>query len=176
MLEWTKIAFSVIYNRPMRCRVLGYRPVVLCLVQAVDKDAYLFISPSLKPNAWMPPQEGIEPAETVEMATVRGLNVELGIAENQLHFRRSVWLGCQRIPEQKGERDIAHSMVKMRGKAYYAALIKVSSMTAITRNPAEIANYEWLDEGAISSRLSCNSQRKQAVIRNAFKKLLNKDL
>jgi putative (di)nucleoside polyphosphate hydrolase len=174
MLEWAKIVFKVIYDRPMRCRVLGFRPVVVCIIQAAERDEFLFISPTQKPTAWMPPQEGIEVTESIERASVRGVGAELGIAENQLHFRRSVWLGREVIPEQHGERDIQYSIMGMRGKAYYASLIKVSANTVVTVNPAEITRYEWLGVDAIAMRLSSNSNRKQRLIRKAFQKLIGR--
>jgi len=176
MLEWAKILVKLAYDRPTRCRLVGLRPVVLCLLQSLEQDKFLFISPTSKPAAWMPPQEGIEPNESIEKAAIRGVGAELGITENQLHFRRSVWLGAKQITEQKGERDVAYSLMKMRGKAYYASLIKLSSQTVVVPNVAEIANHEWLSLEGITSRLKTNSGRKQKLIRAAFEKLLSKKL
>ncbi len=172
VLEYIRLACSVIYDRRMRKRLQGYRPVVICLIQATERDAFLFVRPAMKRDAWMAPQEGIEPDESVNDATVRGLSAELGISEDQLHFRRSVWLGCKKIPEQHGERDIDYSFVKMRGKAYYAALVKVSEATEVNRNAAEVAGHEWLDVEEIKKRLETNSERKQSLTRTMFAKLL----
>jgi putative (di)nucleoside polyphosphate hydrolase len=177
MLEWLKVAASVLYDRPMRCRLLGMRPVVICLLQASnDNDRFLFINPSEKPVALMPPQEGIEPNESVEQAVERGVNVELGIAETDMHFRRSVWLGSKTIPEQHGERDIAYSLFKMRGKAYYAALVRVPSDVTLRLNSAEIAASQWVTVEEIRTALATNSDRKKWVIKQAFRKLLSIDL
>ena len=172
MLEWLKILGRVVYDRPMRMRLIGYRPVVMCLIQATDSEKYLFVRPAEKPEALMSPQEGIEAKEQIGEAAARGRKAELGIAENQIHFRRSAWLGSRKIPEQKGERDIQYSLVKMRGKAYYAALIKMPESTTIKCNNAEIAGHEWLDLEQIRERLPTNSERKQELIRSMFKKLL----
>lgn len=176
MLDWAKLIVRVLYDRPMRCRWWGLRPVVMCLMQATDGDAFLFVNPVEKPWASMPPQEGIKPGESIEMAALRGARSELGIPEGQLHFRRSLWLGAHTIPEQTGARDVEGSFLKMRGKAYYAALIKVAPNTEILGNPAEIARCEWLSPGEIAARLASNSQRKQTLIRSAFRQLLAIDL
>ena len=172
MLDWLKLAARFVHDRRMRVRLRGYRPVALCLIQSTDSDKYLFIQPSSKPHAWMAPQEGIEPDESIESASVRGIEAELGVRENKLQFRKSSWLGCRKIPEQMGERDVAYSPVKMRGKAYYAALIRMPESTNVDVNPAEIAAYEWLTIDQIRERLSTNSERKQQLIRDMFKALL----
>lgn len=176
MLEWLAALFRVMYDRPMRYRLIGYRPVVMCLIQATDSERFLFIRPTAKPQAWMLPQEGIEPDESVEQAAVRGLKAELGIAENQLHFRRSKWLRREIIPEQKGERDIPYSLFGMRGKAYYGALIKLSAATAVKLNEAEVAGHEWLEFDQIAVRMRTNSERKQKLIRQVFQVLLERTL
>ena len=174
MLEWLKVALSVIYDRPMRCRLVGMRPVVICLLQSTDdNNRFLLINPAEKPAALMPPQEGIEANESIEQATERCLQVELGIRESDMHFRRSVWLGSRSIPEQHGERDIAYSLVKMRGKAYYAALIKISEDVQTRPNHAEIAASKWVTVEEIRDGLSSNSLRKQWVITQAFRNLLS---
>lgn len=173
MLEWAKLILSAVYDRPMRSRVMGYRPSVICLIQSTDDGGkFLFISPTEKPNAWMPPQEGVEPNESIEKAAARGLKDELGIPESQIHFRRSVWLGKELIPEQRGERDVKYSTFKMKGKAYYAGLVKAPESVAIQPNPAEVANHEWLTLEQIRERLETNSERKQRLIANLFLKLL----
>ncbi len=177
MLEYVKLAFKFIYDRPTRKRLWGFRPVVICLIQGVgDKDKFLFICPAAKPTAWMAPQEGIEPDESLENAVHRGLKAELGIPENQLQFRRSCWLGDKKIPEQRGERDVKNSLVKMRGKAYYAALVKVSTEADITNNPAEVAKFKWLTIDEIEKNLPTNSGRKQGLTKLMFSKLLKIDL
>jgi putative (di)nucleoside polyphosphate hydrolase len=115
MLDWIKVAGKLAYDRPARERLLGYRPVVICLIQSLDRDAFLFVQPAASRGAWMPPQEGIEPNGSVEQATAACLEVELGIARNQLHFRRSVWLGRKAIPERQGSRDVEFSIRPMQG-------------------------------------------------------------
>lgn len=174
MLEWLKIALSLLYDRPMRCRLVGLRPVVICLLQASnDTGRFLFVNPAEKPFSLMPPQEGVEPNESIEQAVERGLNIELGIAEKDMHYRRSVWIGSKVIPERHGERDIAFSPVKMRGKAYYAALVKIPDDVAIRLNGAEIAGSQWVSIEEIRLALENNSDRKKWVIRQAFWKLLS---
>lgn len=172
MLDWIKITIKFLYDRRTRCRLLGMRPVVVCLIQSKDTNEFLMIRPSQKPNCWMPPQEGIEPNETIEKAAIRGLNSELGIAENQLHFRRSTWIGTFKILAQQGERDIQYSLMKMRGKAYYAALINVRKDTILNLNLAEVAEAKWQTVDEIMANLSANSARKQKVITDSFKKIL----
>lgn len=176
MLEWIKVLGRLLYDRRMRQRMLGYRPVVMSLIQATDTDQWLFIRPAAKAHAWMPPQEGIEPGESVEQAAIRGIESELGVSESQVHFRRSQWLGSKRIPEQTGERDIEYSLVKMRGKAYYGALVKMSQSTSINLNNAELAGFEWLTVEQVRERLETNSERKQELIRKLFSGLLNIDI
>lgn len=176
MLNWIKLGGRFLFDRRMRVRLWGYRPVVMCVIQATDAEKYLFIRPDAKPQAWMPPQEGVEAKETVEDSACRGIAAELGVPENQLQFRRSAWLGSKKIAEQHGERDVEYSPVKMKGKAYYAAFVKMSSDTELTTNPAEIAGSEWLSLELIRERLSTNSDRKQELIRAAFKELLDVQL
>lgn len=173
MLEWLKVIGLVVYDRRMRHRVFGYRPVVMCVIQATESEKFLFIRPSAKPDAWMVPQEGIEPDESVEDAAMRGLQAELGVVENQLHFRRSTWLGRKEIPEQRNERDVQYSLVAMRGKAYYGALIRMPEATTLRSNPAEIAEYTWLNIDEIRQRLQTNTTRKQELLRAAFRALVN---
>ena len=172
MLDWIKMAARAIYDRRMRDRLIGYRPVVMCLIQATDIDKFLFVRPTAKPHAWMVPQEGIEPGESVEVAALRGIEAELGVFEDKVHFRRSKRLGRKQIPEQKGERDIEYSLTSMRGKAYYGALIKMPTSTTIILNQAELSEQQWLTLDQIRERLSTNSDRKQELIRLMFDQLL----
>ncbi|WP_437186738.1 NUDIX hydrolase [Planctomicrobium sp. SH668] len=172
MLDWIKIAARAVYDRRMRDRVMGFRPVVMCLIEATDADKFLLVCPSSKPQAWMFLQEGIEPGESVEVAALRGLNAELGLAEEKVHYRRSTWIGRKVIPEQKGERDIQHSILGMRGKSYYGALIKLPISTPVILNHAELFNHEWLTIDQIRDRLQTNSHRKQELIRLIFDRLL----
>ena len=172
MLDWLKILLRAIYDRVLRQRLIGMRPVVMCLIQSTEGDRYLFIRPSQSPDAWMPPQEGIEVADSIETAAMRCLRAELGVEENKIHYRRSTWLGARVIPEQQGERDIEHSLLPMRGKAYWAALIKMPEANEIEMNPAEIAGFEWLSLQQVNERLDTNHDRKQHLIRQAFAQLL----
>lgn len=175
MLDWIKVAARAVYDRRMRDRLMGFRPVVMCLIQATDADTFLFVCPTSKPHAWMLPQEGIEPGESVEVAAIRGLEAELGLSEEKVHYRRSAWLGRKAIPEQKGERDIQHSLLGMRGKSYYGALIKMPTSNAVILNQAELCKHEWITLDQIRERLPTNSQRKQELIRTLFKKHLKVD-
>ena len=103
MLSWIKVGAGILYDRRMRARVLGYRPGIICLVKSTQTDRFLFITPTEKPTAWMPPQEGIEADESPKAAAIRCLRVELGIPEEKTHFRKTVWLGCKEIPEQQAD-------------------------------------------------------------------------
>lgn len=174
MLSYIKEGIKFLVDRRARKRFWGYRPVVACLIQSTsDPDRFLFVAPSAKPDAWMPPQEGIEPTDSIESAILRCMRAELGIEENQLQIRRTVWLGCHKIPEQIGERDVPFSPFKMKGKAYYAALVKTASDVSLTLNPAEIASADWLPKSDIAAKLSQNSDRKQLLIRQAFERLVS---
>lgn len=168
MLDWIKVAGKLVYDRPTRERLLGYRPVVMCLVRSTTREAYLFVQPTANPKAWMPPQEGIAPHATVEQAAIDCLAVELGIPRNQLHFRRSVWLGRKAIPERKGSRNVEYSLRPMQGKSYYAALILVDEGCQVVRNPAEVAGHEWLTRDEVRSRLVNNSARKIELLEKLF--------
>ena len=176
MLDWIKVAGKLAYDRPTRERLLGYRPVVICLIQSLERDAFLFVQPAASPDAWMPPQEGIEPNGSVEQATVQCLDVELGIGRNQMHFRRSVWLGRKPIPERQGSRDVEFSIRPMQGKAYYGSLSKVAEETSVTCNPTEVSGYEWLTVGQVRERLSANSNRKVELLKVLFDKLVHTEL
>lgn len=176
MLDWIKVAGKLAYDRPTRERLLGYRPVVICLIQSLERDAFLFVQPAAGRGAWMPPQEGIPPNASVEEATSQCLNVELGVSRNQMHFRRSVWLGRKAIPERQGSRDVEFSIRSMQGKAYYGSLSKVAEDTLITCNPAEVAGYEWMSMAEIRDRMTGNSDRKGELLRVLFAKLVQLEL
>lgn len=175
MLSYIKEGIKIVVDRRARKRFWGYRPVVACLIQASNDDGkFLFIAPAAKSHAWMPPQEGIEPNDSIESAILRCMRAELGIEENQLQIRRTVWLGCHKIPEQQGERDVLFSPFNMKGKAYYAALVKTPLDVSLKLNPAEVASAEWLTLESISDTLHTNSERKQLLIKSAFSKLLER--
>lgn len=177
MLNYIKEIGKIVFNRRARKRFWGFRPVVMCIIQASeDTNKFLFITPASKPSAWMPPQEGIEPTDTTESAILRCLRAELGVQENQLQVRRTVWLGDKEIPEQRGERDVPFSPFSMRGKAYYAALVKVPTSVQINHNPAEVNSFEWISLDEVKSRLSTNSERKIELLKLAFAKLLKTEL
>lgn len=176
MLDWIKVAGKLAYDRPTRERLLGYRPVVICLIQSLERDAFLFVQPAAGRGAWMPPQEGIPPNASVEEATSQCLDVELGVSRNQMHFRRSVWLGRKAIPERQGSRDVEFSIRSMQGKAYYGSLSKVAEDTLITCNPAEVAGYEWMSMAEIRDRMTGNSDRKRELLRVLFAKLVQLEL
>lgn len=177
MLSYLKEIGKIIVNRRSRKRFWGFRPVVMCIIQATeDSDKFLFITPAAKPSAWMPPQEGIEPADSTETAILRCLRAELGIQENQLQVRRTVWLGDREIPEQRGERDVPFSPFKMRGKAYYAALVKTPIAVEINHNAAEVDSYEWITKEEIELRLDTNTERKRGLLKLAFQNLLKTEL
>ncbi|WP_047813083.1 NUDIX domain-containing protein [Rhodopirellula islandica] len=176
MLDWIKVAGKLAYDRPTRERLLGYRPVVICLIQSLEREAFLFVQPAASREAWMPPQEGIEPNGSVERATSQCLDVELGISRKQMHFRRSVWLGRKAIPERQGSRDVEFSIRPMQGKAYYGSLCKVAEDTPITCNPAEVSAFEWMTLDQVRNRLSSNSDRKAELLRVLFDKLARIEL
>ncbi|WP_168565805.1 NUDIX domain-containing protein [Crateriforma spongiae] len=176
MLDWIKVAGKLAYDRPTRERLLGYRPVVICLIQSLQRDVFLMVKPAAGRGAWMPPQEGIPPNVSVEQATAQCMDVELGIGKRQLHFRRSVWLGRKAIPEREGSRDVEFSVRPMQGKAYYGALIKVSEDTPIVCNPAEVADHRWMTVDEVRQQLPSNSIRKQQLLHVLFAKLLQTEL
>ena len=116
MLDWIKVAGKLAYDRPTRERLLGYRPVVICLIQSLERDAFLFVQPAASRDAWMPPQEGINPNGSVEQATVQCLDVELGISRNQMHFRRSVWPVAKRSRNAKEVETLSFRSVPCRAR------------------------------------------------------------
>ncbi|MEM9645299.1 MAG: NUDIX hydrolase [Planctomycetota bacterium] len=176
MLDWIKVAGKIAYDRPTRERLLGYRPVVMCLIQSLERDAFLFVQPTAGRGAWMPPQEGIPPDASVESATTQCLDIELGIGRNQMHFRRSVWLGRKAIPEREGSRDVEYSIRPMQGKAYYGSLTKVAEDTPVTCNRAEVSAHEWLTILDIRDRMSANSSRKRELLQALFHRLARIEL
>lgn len=177
MLSYIKEGIKILADRRARKRFWGYRPVVACLIHSSEDTAkFLFVAPVFKPDVWMPPQEGIRPDDTIESAILRCMQVELGIAENQLQIRRTVWLGCHKIPEQQGARDVPFSPFKMKGKAYYAALVKTTGNVLLRPNPAEIAGTRWIELQNVPEILAGNSDRKQQLIKQAFHHLLKTNL
>ena len=176
MLDWIKVAGKLAYDRPTRERLMGFRPVVICLIQSLQRDAFLFVQPAASRDAWMPPQEGIDPNGSVEQATMQCLDVELDISRSHMHFRRSVWLGRKAIPERQGSRDVEFSIRPMQGKAYYGSLSKVAEETSITCNPAEVSGHDWLTVDQIRERLATNSSRKVELLKVLFDKLVHTEL
>lgn len=176
MFDWIKVAGKLAYDRPTREWLLGYRPVVMCLIQSLERDALLFVQPAAGSGAWMPPQEGIQPNASGESATLQCLDVELGIGRNQMHFRRSVWLGRKAIPEREGSRDVEFSIRPMQGKAYYGSLTKIAEDTEITCNPAEVSAYEWVTIDEVRDRMTANSDRKKELLSVLFDRLTHTEL
>ncbi|EMI56789.1 NUDIX hydrolase [Rhodopirellula sallentina] len=176
MLDWIKVAGKLAYDRPTRERLFGYRPVVICLIQSLERDAFLFVQPAAGRGAWMPPQEGIEPNCSIEDATRQCLDVELGVSRNQMHYRRSVWLGRRPIPEREGSRDVEYSIRPMQGKAYYASLSRVAEDTPLSCNPAEVSAHRWLTPSEIRDHLDGNSQRKVELMRLSLAKMTGIEL
>ena len=168
--EWIRIIFKLFFNRGIRCHVLGYRPEVICVVQAINADDrdFLIIRPALNPSIWIFPQEGIEIDESISQAVTRCLNVELGIHESNMQFRRSTWLGRKRLPpDRHGERDLRYSLTKlftrkdMIGKAYFAAQVYVPRDIKITINKAEVVDYRWVNESELRNLLAILPEDKR---------------
>jgi putative (di)nucleoside polyphosphate hydrolase len=172
MLEWLKILGQLLYDRSMRKRLIGYRPVVMSLVSSVQRPSwFLLIQPAQDPNVWMPPQEGLEPNESIEAAVKRCLATELGLQESAIQFRRSLWIEDRPLPTRRGERDINYSVRPMAGKSYFAAYVAVDEQAPISANRAEVHGFAWVDAATVAERIQTNQADKQKIIRSAFQRL-----
>lgn len=176
---WVKVILICLFQRKIRLELLGYRPEVICIVRSIgSEDKYLVVAPAANHDIWMPPQEGIHPEETIENASVRCLQMELGLAESVVQFRKSTWVAKRQLPQSRwDERDLRYSLRRilggpsMVGKAYFAALVLVDPAASIRRNPAEISDYAWVSEQEFDSRIRTNRRDKENIIREARRAL-----
>ena len=177
MLDWLKLGVQLAYDRSARKRVTGLRPTIMCITQSVsDQNRFIFIRPAADPSVWMPPQEGIEFGESMEQAALRCLDIELGLKEDQVQFRKSAFIADRLMPHRSGDRDIQYSVLPMRGKSYFAAYVKVDESAAIERNSAEVAEHAWIDSAEAVARLASHRQEKIKIIAAAFECLLGKPI
>jgi putative (di)nucleoside polyphosphate hydrolase len=182
MIDYTfiKLAAKFAFDRGVRARLFGYRPVAMCIVQAAGGgNRYLLVVPEMNHSIWAPPQEGIRVNESIEDAAHRCLKVELGIEEGQVQFRRSCWLCSRVLPKGRwGERDLEYSLAKMKygyamiGKAYFGALVAVAGDVKIRVNPAEVHDYAWVDPDEYLRRVASNVPDKTSIIQMAWAKLV----
>jgi hypothetical protein len=177
--EWIKLGYKLLFDSKARFHLLGYRPDVICFVKSTDAESkYLLIVPEQDHSIWIPPQEGIEINETIEMAALRCLKTELGLANEQVYFRRSFWAGNRRLPQSRwGERDLPHSIrgwlgkEHMIGKAYYGASIVVSGGATINPTPTEVYKSEWVSKDEFLDRIKSNDPTKAEILLNACKRI-----
>ncbi len=177
--EWVKILFRL-FDRKVRLRLWGYRPEVICLVKAADKERFLITVPATNRAIWIPPQEGIALNETIEAAAHRCLEVEVGLTGQSVQFRRSTWVGKRRLPRERwGERDLEYSLRRidqphsMIGKGYYAALIFADDSVRLCPNAAEIHCCEWVSGEQFLARIGGNVPDKRQIIRVAWQRLVS---
>lgn len=174
MFEFEEIKFAIklFYDRSSRKRLVGLRPGVICLVttrNSGQQSEFLLIRPSADTSVWMPPQEGMNFDESIEHAAARCLWTELGIAESEIQFRKSRFLGDRVFgPEREGERDIHFSVIGMRGKSYFAALVYVDRGVEVNLNPAEVYEHKWVGLDQITEHISSAEESKRAIISKAF--------
>jgi hypothetical protein len=181
-MDITTIIISLLtffFDRNARLRLFGYRPEVICIIQGAENKKILFIQPRANQEIWSPPQEGIEPRESIEQASKRCIEVELGIRANHTQYRRSVWISKRRLPStRKGERDLTfissekNQLIHMIGKAYYAAHIIVDDNIEIKPNKAEVSSWKWLSHKNISEHLESIPKDKQAILLTSLEKLI----
>lgn len=174
MFEWIKFAAQVLFDRSARKRFVGLRPVALCIVQSHRRDPsrFLMIRPTANEDVWVPPQEGIEVGETVDLAAMRCMRDELGLPVEKLQYRKSAYVGDRLLPDRIGDRDLRYAICRMRGKAYFAALVIADSDAPLTANPAEVAQHRWLSLEEVSELVACEQVDKRELVRSAFRSLL----
>jgi len=181
ILDIIKIAIRWIFDRKVRLQLAGYRPEVICLIRDnTFPGLFLIAKPSIEPNVWIPPHEGIFINESVEEAAVRCLKVELGLEESSIQYRKSIWLGKRVLPALRwDERDLPFSLRglvskhRMIGKAYYGALINTTSSVTISKNPSEIIACEWVNKDEFNKKIQSNSVEKIDILEKLLQELTN---
>lgn len=179
IIELLKLLIRWLFDRKVRLHLAGYRPEIICLIEDKEQQKYLLIKPKMNPSVWVPPHEGINLHESIESAVVRCLNIELGIKENQIQFRKSMWLTKRILPEERwDERDLPFSLrglfskKKMVGKAYFGALIFTNYNVEININPAEVVEYKWVNSKEYFSSIATNNKNKQEILVQLWNRII----
>lgn len=183
ILELLRISIKWVFDRKSRMRLWGYRPEVVCLVKSTSENKVLVVRPQAHRAIWVPPQEGIGEGETIEKAAQRCLEVELGLKENQIQYRKSVWVGKIKFqPDRWNERELTYSLrglfggATMIGKAYFGALIIADEDASIKSNLAETAAWEWVDRAEFIRRISKVPQEKQFILLKTWELIFEQKL
>ena len=146
--------------------------MVMSIVQQVESRQILLVQPARFPGIWILPQEGMRPDDTAESASIRCLDEELGLDQRTTNFRNFRWLGSRLFPEERrDERPVEFSLIKMRGKAYYASLIFCSDNPQLHINCSEIAETRWIDSSEIDTMIAANVPEKKRLILRAMEEL-----
>jgi putative (di)nucleoside polyphosphate hydrolase len=176
ILDLLKLILRWFFDRKARLQLAGFRPEVICLVkESDDPSRYLLIRPTIEPTIWVPPSEGIVLDETLEQASLRCLNIELGLIEANLQFRKSIWLGKRVLPEGRwDERDLQYSMRgifskhRMIGKAYFGAYVIAATKAKIKPNPSEVCEWKWVKKGDFLKEIGGNSLEKIDILKKLW--------
>jgi ADP-ribose pyrophosphatase YjhB (NUDIX family) len=179
VIEFVLALLRRLLNHKWRLHLAGYRVEVICMIVDVEsRKKILLTRPRAEPSIWVPPQEGINRDETVEDAAIRCLKTELGLNEDVIHYRRSIWIDKLILPQERAdERDLESSLrkymgrVAMIGKAYYAALIFVPADISLKLNEAEIMTSKWVSINKITTYLNNVDPQKTRILMTGLKRL-----
>ena len=169
MFDYIQSAVKLVIDKAIREHILGYRPVVMCVLKDIHSEKFILIKPAQKPDLWILPQEGLEFGESVESAATRCIQEELGMDANQINFRRSRWINRVKFPEsRKNERDLKFSVRGMIGKSYFVAHISCSSDSTIIANRSEVEESKWVTQQDALQLVKTNTEAKKNILANAI--------
>ena len=169
MFDYLAILLKLTYDKSMRERLIGYRPVVVCVVSDVKNEKILLVKPAKFPELWILPQEGYIPGEETENAALRCLEEELGLLKNSVNFRRSHFAGRITFESsRRNERDVPYSVRGMVGKSYFAAYVSCSASPELAMNKSEIQAAEWYSLDDAVEKVQANTAEKCRILTNVL--------
>ncbi|OLE54512.1 MAG: hypothetical protein AUG51_07960 [Acidobacteria bacterium 13_1_20CM_3_53_8] len=170
-------------SKANRLRIRGARIEVIAFVLARSPVPSVLLVESAYAKTWMPPQEGVYLSEAFQEAFYRcihdecGVNIPSDLSERRklFYLRHVEYLDMLKLPRERwGERLVADdaadtplSSIKLRRKAYWAAVAMVKDTSDIVLKPdgREIVNIGWFTfDKACELIQSTNRNEKAAIL------------
>lgn len=169
-------------SKPNRLRVRGARIEVMAFLVTRSPEPSILLAQSVYHSMWMPPQEGVNLAESFTEALHRCLEVECGVElpsdskqlARYMHVRSYRFVGIVPLPtERQGERPVADNApgtalepIKLKRKAYWMATILLRSKTDIAPSPdgKEIVDLRWFSFEEATEKIRSTNHLKKAEL------------
>ena len=181
-------------SKPNRLRVRGARVEVIAALITRNPEASILLAQSVYHEMWMPPQEGVNLAESFDAALHRCLEVECGIdlppdpkqLARHMYVRSFRFLGVVPLPpDRHGERPVADDApgtaleaVQLKRKAYWMATVLVRSQSDIVpkADGKEIMDLRWLSLSEAAVRIRATNDLEKADLLVKALDLCSRDL